>query len=359
MATPLEKLVANLKTLKILPTQFENIDADKMRLLKRKGVFPYDYISSWVKLNEEELPAIGDFFNNMTMSDISEEDYDHAKNVWQAFEINTLGTKTKLNFVDEINIFISFAGGYSDHYLKTDVLLLADVFECFRDTCLQHYGLDPAHYYTIPGLSWDAMLKLTDVQLELIADIDMLLFVEKGIRGGLAQCSKRYAKANNRYMENYNDRENSNYLMYYDINAMYAWAMTQYMPYGGLKWITNVDELNYNVPDNNPVGYMLEVDLEYPTNLHDSHSDLPLAIAKEAPPNSKKEKLMATLHNKQKYVIHYRNLKMYIEEGMILKKIHRAIEFQQSDWLESYITLNANLRNERVPEMTLRKTASN
>lgn len=108
--------------------------------------------------------------------------------------------------------------------------------------------------------------------------------------------------------------------MYYDINAMYAWAMTQYLPHGGLQWVANVDDLNFNVPDDNPVGYILQVDLEYPASLHDCHSDLPLAPIKATSPNSKMEKMMATLDHKYKYVVHYRNLKKYIAEGIILKK---------------------------------------
>lgn len=151
MATSLEKLAGNLKTLKILSSQFKNIDGNQISLLKIKGVFPYDYVSSWETLNEKALPTIDNFFNNMNMDDISEKDYAHANNVWKSFKINTLGMNKKKNnnLIVKINIFLFFfTGEYSDLYLKTDVLPLADVFECFHDTCLQHYGLEPLLYYT-------------------------------------------------------------------------------------------------------------------------------------------------------------------------------------------------------------------
>ena len=133
-------------------------------------------------------------------------------------------------------------GDYHDVYLATDVLLLADVFETFRDTCLQHYKLDPAHFYTAPGLAWQAALKYTGVKLELLTDQDMLLMFEKGIRGGITQAVHRYAKANNKYMgDSYNPSEESSYLQYLDANNLYGWAMSQELPTDGFKWISNVE----------------------------------------------------------------------------------------------------------------------
>lgn len=206
--------------------------------------------------------------------------------------------------------------------------------------------MDPSHYYTIPGLSWDAMLKMTKIELEIVKDIDIIMFIEKGIRGGLTQCSKRYAEANNKYMNTYDKNKSSTFLMYYDINAMYSWAMMQYLPYKDIKWVDDVDNLNFNVSDDNEIGYILEVDLEYPEKLHDNYSDLPMAPEQMIPPNSKESKMLGTLFNKEKYVLHYRNLKQYLTEGLILTKIHRAIKFDQKDWLKLYIDLNSKLRQQ-------------
>ena len=122
-------------------------------------------------------------------------------------------------------------GEYHDLYLKTDVVLLADVFENFRDVCLKNYKLDPAWYYTSPGLSWDALLKKTEIKLDLLSDINMILFVEAGIRGGVSMISNRYGKANNKYMENYNPKEESKFITYLDANNLYGWGMSQKLPH--------------------------------------------------------------------------------------------------------------------------------
>ena len=145
-------------------------------LLARKGVYPYEYVNSWDRFNETQLPPISAFYSNLNMSSISEEDYQHAQRVWKEFGIRDLGD-------------------YHDLYLRTDVVLLANVFEAFRDTCLNHYKLDPAHFYTSPGLAWRACLKRTGIKLELLTDPDMLLMFERGIRGGITQAVHKYASA--------------------------------------------------------------------------------------------------------------------------------------------------------------------
>lgn len=270
----------------------------------------------------------------MTSENISDESFEHAVTVWEKFNIRTLGE-------------------YSDLYLKTDVLLLANVFENFRDNCLKAYGLDPAHYHTTPGFSWDAMLKYTGIKLELLTDIDMLLFVERGIRGGISQCSNRYSEANNRYMgADYDPTKPSKYLMYYEVNNLYGWAMTEALPYGGFEWVNLEEQCNifWNVADDHDVGYMLEVDLDYPDEIHDSHKDLPLCPEHRAPPGSKQEKLLTTLNNKQRYVIHYRALQQALKYGLRLVKIHRALKFKRRLWLKSYIDSNSlkrqNVKND-------------
>ncbi|KRT85550.1 hypothetical protein AMK59_2282, partial [Oryctes borbonicus] len=317
MASSLDKLTSYLNKYPVLESQFTNT-----RLLQRKGVFPYAYVSAWERLEEQQLPPIEAFHNDLTNTAINSDDYEHAQNVWREFKCRDLGE-------------------YSDLYLKT---LLADVFENFRESCIKNYGLDAAHYYTAPGLSWDAMLKHTGVELETLQDVDILMFLEKGIRGGMTQCSSRYAKANNKYMPDCDPASPSTYLMYYDINAMYSWAMSQFLPSEGLEWVEDAGNLNFDVPDDNQEGYILEVDLEYPQHIHDRQRDLPMAPTKQKPPGSQYEKMLATLYTKERYVVHYRNLKQYLSEGIVLTRIHRALRFRQSDWLKTYIDLNTALR---------------
>lgn len=229
--------------------------------------------------------------------------------------------------------------------MKINILLLVDVFENFRLLSLKEYKLDPAHYYTAPGLTWDAMLRHTGIQLELLTDIDMIMFVERGIRGGISQCSNRYSKANNKYLKDFNPDESTKFITYVDANNLYGWSMTQHMPKGNFKWVENVDNnFDFNVPDDSPIGFFLEVDLEYPQYLHDRHSDLPFCAENIVPPGSKIKKLLTTLDSKKKYILHYRNLKQALKNGLILTKIYRVIQFDQSEWLKTYIDLNTNLR---------------
>ena len=190
MASSLEKLASYLTELKIVRREFSHLSDAAFELLTRKGVFPYEYVDSFAKLDEKELPSREDFYSSLNDSNVSDEDYEHAKTVWREFNVENLGE-------------------YSDLYLKTDVLLLADIFENFRDNCMKAYGLDPAHYYTTPGFTWDAMLKFTKIQMELLTDLGMHLFVERGVRGGVSQCCNRYARANNKYMSDYNPNEES------------------------------------------------------------------------------------------------------------------------------------------------------
>ncbi|KAJ8916408.1 hypothetical protein NQ315_014619 [Exocentrus adspersus] len=203
-------------------------------------------------------------------------------------------------------------------------MLLTDIFEQFRATCHETYGLDPAHYYTLPGYTWDAMLKHTKCSLETIQDVHILLFFEFGVRGGLSQCSNRYSIANNKYVPGYNSEAPSKYLMYFD-------AMSQYLPFGGFEWLKDLEDFNvFNVADNSDIGYILEVDLYYPEHLHDLHRDLPFCPEHRKPPNSKLPKLMATLYSKQNYIIHYRYLKQCLKHGVVLEKIHKILKFNQA-----------------------------
>ena len=284
MATSLEKLVNNLPKDDCINLGLY-YSGDKFNLLARKGVYPYEYMDSLEKLKETTLPPKEAFYSRLNDGGISDEDYAHAQKVWKTFKMK-------------------YFKDYHELYNKVDVLLLADVFENFRNICLKNYELDPAHYYTAPGLAWDAALKVTDVNLELLSDIDMLLMVEKGIRGGVSMVSNRYSKANNKYMGNkFNSNEPSKYIQYLDANNLYGWAMSKPLPTHGFKWM---NQYELNVWEKTPC--ILEVDLEYPKELHDLHNDYPLAP--EQIVVNKVGKLISNLCNKKKYVIHYKNLKL-------------------------------------------------
>ena len=320
-------------------------DHQKRTLLMRKGVYPYEFMDSWGCFEETQLPPKEVFYSKLSDEHISDSDYAHAQQVWKTFECRTLGDYTVL-------------------YCRTDVLLLADIFENFRKTCQKQYGLDPAHYYTSPGLSWDALLKKTGVSLELITDYDQHLFIEKGMRGGISMVSKRHARANNPAVEGYNPEKPNSHILYLDANNLYGWAMSQPLPTGGFQWVEDCDRLAdsvKNLPADGAEGYIFEVDLEYPQGLHDEHNAYPLApermvVQKEwmsdyqqellgvgvAP--TEVEKLVPNLRDKERYVLHYRNLQLYLSLGMRVKKVHRALRFEQSPWMEPYIRMNTELR---------------
>ena len=211
---------------------------------------------------------------------------------------------------------------------------------------MKYYKLDPCHYYTAPGLAWDACLKVTKQELQLLKDYDMLMMFEQGIRGGISHISKRYAEANNKYMKDFDETKPSTFIQYLDANNLYGWAMTQKLPTHGFKWIdvdiSSVLKLLEKKDTNQ--GYIFEVDLDYPSSLWKSHNDYPLAP--ERVKIDKVDKLICSFLPKKHYVLHYKNLKQYLKEGMILKKVHRGIKFYQSPWMEPYIRKNTDLRKE-------------
>ena len=212
---------------------------------------------------------------------------------------------------------------------------------------MKYYKLDPCHYYTAPGLASDACLKLTKQELQLLSDYDMLMMFEKGIRGGISHISKRYAEANNKYMIHYNKTQPSTYIQYLDANNLYGWAMSQKLPIHGFKWMKDIEipsVIKLLEKKDTKTGYIFEVDLEYPQSLWEEHNDYPLAPEKIK--INKVDKLVSTFLPKTNYVLHHKNLKQYLEEGMILKKVHRGITFYQSPWMEPYIRKNTELRKE-------------
>jgi len=335
----------NIHRFSNLLEDFKNCSKEQIELLVQKGVYPYDYMNSWEKFEELELPSKSKFYSKLNDSSITKKDYERAKKVFKLFKCKNLGD-------------------YHDIYLKTDVLLLADVFENFRKTCMNNYKLDPAHFYTSPGLSWLAMLKKTGKRIELFNDeqVDMLNLFEQNKRGGICMISKRYAKANNKYMKDFNPLLLIKYIMYLDANNLYGWAMSQLLPTGNFKW-ENPNDFNQErilkLNDAGKRGYYFEVDLEYPKKLHDLHNDYPMApenIQGEYSPKMKKllskhdvkvdksKKLIPNLKNKTKYGVHYRLLKFYLSHGLKLTKIHRVVSFDQEAWLKPYIDFNTQMR---------------
>ena len=194
---------------------------NKFITLLRKSVYPYGYMDEWNKFDEKELPVKESFYSNLTMEDISNTDYKHANNVFKKFDLNNLGD-------------------YHDFYVRSNTLLLADIFENFRHACLNNYELDPAHFVSLPGLAWLACLKKINVELELITDYDMLLMIEDGIRGGIYHAIQRYAKANNKYMNDYNKNKESSYIQLLDTNNLYGMAMSEKLPIKGFKWMVDI-----------------------------------------------------------------------------------------------------------------------
>ena len=240
--------------------KFCNNDLNKFVLLLRQGVYPYGYADTWERFSKISLPSKKDFYSNLNMEDISDINYRHANNVFKVFKLENLGD-------------------YHDLYVQSDTLLLADVFNNFRDMFIKEYELDPAHFLSLPGLAWQACLKKTNIELELLTDYDMLLMVEEGIRGGICHSIHRYAKANNQYMKNYNNNEEPSYIQYLDANNLYGWAMSKILPVNGFKWLDNEHVINEefikNYSENDKKGYILAEDVKYRKKLHDLHSDLP------------------------------------------------------------------------------------
>ena len=345
MASSLDELSSNLniEDKKHVKNHFSHLSDEQFDLITSKGVFPYDWFDSADKMNEISLPSKDSFYSKLYECDIKDNEYSRALKVWKKLKCDT--------FRD-----------YHDLYLKTDVLLLADVFENFRDVCFKNYELDASHYLTAPGLAWDASLKMTTIELELITDYDKYLFIEKGLRGGNSMIGHRYAKANNKYLPNYDAKKLSEYIIYLDANNLYGWAMMLKLPYKGFKWIDyeNIDFAKIDADGD--IGYIIECDLEYPKELHDLHNNYPLAPEKITVTNDmlspfslelkdrlqikddSTSKLICTLSTKKNYVLHIKNLQLYLSLGMKITKVHKVMSFEQKAWLKPYIEYNTNMR---------------
>ena len=346
MNSSLDVLVGNLgsEDFKCLRGVFG--DDEQFKLVKRKGVYPYEWVDRFKKFDWSCLPSKECFFSSLKGKGISDEEYDRACKVWNVFGMKTFSE-------------------YHDLYLKCDVLLLCDVFEKFIDICLKYYGLDTCYYFSSPGLAWDAMLKMSGVRLRLIDDIDMHLFIEKGMRGGISYIAKRYCRANNEFVKGYDSSLEKSFICYWDVNNLYGAAMLEYLRHDEFEWLSD-DEINgidFNcVSAESDVGYILEVDLNYPSKLHELHNDYPLAPEKMRVSKDMLSdycsgiaekydvkvgdvaKLIPNLRDKSCYVLHYRALQLHVSLSMVVKRSHRVLRFKQSDWLKSFFMFNTAKR---------------
>ena len=342
--TSLETLVANLSSsehdFKIFDKFFMK-NGDIKHLLKRKGIFPYSYFDSIEKLKEKKLPSQQNFFNVLTNSSISKEDYEHARIVYNSFNCQNLGD-------------------YLELYQNNDVVLLAEVFQSFRRMSLENFELDPVYFITSAQLTYNAGLKITKAELDLLKHVDTYLWLENQIRGGICYLSKRYVRANNPLIpDTYNQNELNSYILPLDVTNLYGSVMIQYLPQGNFAWLSEEEVNAFNVFDYNAesnAGFFVECDIEYPSNIHDLTNELPLAVEhlminyEMLSEYSKKlckefdlkntlpsRKLTPNCFSKKNYVVHYLNLKFYLNMGMRLIKIHRVLSFTQSSWLRPYI----------------------
>ena len=355
MASSIDSLTENLKkgcktteelrkVFKHTSNNFKN--DEQFNLMIQKGVYPYDYIDNYEKLNITKLPKMKYFNSMLTETKCKETDYERAKIVWNTFKCKT--------FMD-----------YHNLYLKSDVLLLSDIWHNFRNVCFENYGLDCTYYYTAPSLAWDAMLKKTNVELELLTDNDMVLFIESGIRGGMSIISKRFAEANNKYMKTYDKTKEESYITYLDANNLYGGAMSEHLPYKDFKW--NKDKWNkekiMSLDDKGDKGYIFSVDIKIPENLHDyfnGYTPLPVnKIIKKSElsewqqkdyKESKVTKLCCSLDDRKDYVVNYRMLKLALSLGYELVNVNKCLEYKQKPYLKTYIDLNTNLRTKATSE---------
>ena len=331
------------------------VENDALKLLLQKGIFPYRYITSLEILKETELPLREEFYNDLTKSECSTQDYTHAKIVFEKFQCRNLED-------------------YQNLYMRLDVCLLADVFQNFRYLSMQKYSLDPVHFFTSPSLSWQACLKKTETTIDLIVDPEMSNFIDKGFLGGVSFARNPYLKANNPKCSGYDPNLPEKWILLLDANNLYGYAMKQPLPFGGFEWEHNLEQFTEEkikgLADCSEFGYMFEVDLDYPRELHRAHSEYPLAAehmliddndlsewqlgvrAQQGIPKSRESKLCLTLKPKHNYVLHYRNLKLYLQLGMKVTKIHRCLKFKQSKWMESYIDINTEIRRNGVDKCT-------
>ena len=321
---------------------------EQFSLLLRKGVFPYSYLQSFSVFEETQLPPKSAFHNDLTDSDISDDDYSHALNVWNAFNCQTLQD-------------------YLHVYLKADILQLSDIFESFADMAFSDYGLDVKKYISLPSYSYDAMLKMSGVTIELITDVSAYLMVESAVRGGISTISHRFSRANNKMIPDYDESKPTSYIVYLDMVNLYSYSMSLPLPVGDYKFLEQEEIDKFDILSVDPqgkTGFFVDCSLEYSPSLHSSHSDFPMApshliITKDmlSPASIRLgeqlgqkfkpcKKLAPTLLDKEHYVCHSSNLQFYVRHGLIVTKIHRILSFTQTPFLKPYIDFNSSKRQQ-------------
>jgi len=308
-------------------------------LFYQKGVFPYDFMTDVSVFAETALPPKSAFYNHLSDEDISDEEYDRAREIWTRFSMNTLRE-------------------YHDFYLTLDVLLLVDVFEKFRHSMLKSHALDCLHFPSLPSMTLQMALKVTGVEMELISDSNIYLMIESAIRGGLSYVSQRYAKANFPDMSDYRPDLPTSHLLYLDCNSLYSTCQTYSLPVGGFRFLTESETVDFDVtavPVVSETGYFVECDLHYPPHLHDAHNAYPLApehlhidddmlsdtlrwmMDETNTAHVPCTKLVSNLRDKTRYVTHHRCLQFYLKHGLELTKIHRVVSFTQRPFMLPFI----------------------
>ena len=348
------------------------VDETAYELLLKKGVYPYEYMSSLDKLTDAALPVHQSFYSALSDANISTEDYEHAQRVYSAFKCQTLRD-------------------YTDLYVASDVVLLADVLAHRRKLMYQTFKLDICHFISLPSYAIQAVLKMTRVQLELIKDPRMIAFIDRGVIGGVSMTDTCLFTANSPYMDNpdfnstlirgkqtpssplYNPGKKKREIMTFDVNGLYSFCMRKPLPYKDFRWENPsiiTDALIHNYSDDDRRGFFVEVDMEYPRALHRAHDTFPLAPEHVQIRQSKlskfqreylnahkmknatgQKKVIPNLWNKSNYVCHIKNLQQYVRLGLKVTKVHAVVSFRQKAWLLPYIEMMTILRqsNHRDP----------
>ena len=352
--TSLENLVGNLRekgedNFKNLKEEFP--EREKFLTCLGKGLYPYEFVDSF-EVFDMPIPPRQNFYSSLTDSLPTKEAYQHLQYQCKLFNLKTVGD-------------------LHDFYVKLDVILLADCIESYRKLCHSEYGLDPMWFPTEPSVAWNSMLKYTQVQLELIQCPEMHCMISKGIRGGINQISHRASFANNPHVPNYDPSKPISSILYADCNSLYPWALQNMLPHKDYRWLAENEIAQLNVetyPSEGIKGLILEVDIDYPDELHDLHSDYPLAVDKlcitkdmlspyatdflenHSFKYSNQTRLTSNLFAKHNYVVHIKNLQFYLEHGLKLIRIRRVVEFTQSTWMKPFIDLNVKKRGESKSE---------